>query len=59
MEEEKRVRFVIMQIGNPEMDKLYSEVYCPALKSVGLQPRRIDKDNEGKILKQEIIEKLC
>ena len=47
-----------MQIGNPELDSLYSDVYCPAIKESYLEPKRIDKDNEGNLLKKEIVENI-
>jgi hypothetical protein len=47
--------FVIMQIGNPEMDKVYKNVIEPALASCGLDPKRVDKHNEGRLLKSEIV----
>lgn len=53
-----RKAFVIMQIGNTELDKLYSDVYYPAIKESNLEPKRIDKDNEGNLLKKEIVENI-
>lgn len=48
--------FVIMPIGNPEMDKIYNEVYVPVLeKKCGLKVKRIDKHNTGGLLKSEIV----
>lgn len=52
------IAFVIMQVGNAELDKLYSEVYIPAIKATNLEPKRIDLDNEGNLLKKEIIENI-
>jgi len=52
--ENKRIAFVIMQIGNSELDKIYSEIFIPVIKSINLEPKRIDQDNEGKLLKKEI-----
>lgn len=46
--------FVIMQIGNTQLDKLWQEVYCPVIKECGLDPKRVDKHNEGRILQSEI-----
>jgi len=48
--------FVIMQIGNPEMDNIYNKIIYPSLKSCGLEPRRVDKHEEGDLLKSEIVE---
>ncbi len=50
--------FVIMQIGNEEMDRLWNEVYDPVLRRVGLSPRRADKDDDGTPLYSQIIESL-
>jgi nucleoside 2-deoxyribosyltransferase len=54
----KSIAFVIMQIGNEELDKIYTEVFVPAIIKANLDPKRIDKDNEGKLLKSEIVEYL-
>lgn len=48
--------FVVMQIGNPELDRVYADVICAALRGAGLEPRRVDKHNEGDLLKSEIIQ---
>lgn len=50
-----RQAFVIMQIGNPDIDIVYKDAIVPALKSCGLNPRRVDKHNEGSLLKSEIV----
>lgn len=50
--------FVIMQIGDKELDRVYNEVYYPALKESNLMPCRIDKDNKGYILKKEITDNI-
>ena len=47
--------FIIMQIGNPEMDRICDHVIVPAVQAAGLTPRRVDRDNEGDLLKAEII----
>ncbi len=52
----QRIAFVIMQIGNPLLDEIYTEVYIPAIKAAKLAPKRIDQDNEGQLLKKEIID---
>jgi hypothetical protein len=36
--------FIIMQIGNPELDTVYEEVFVPALKACGLEAKRVDKE---------------
>lgn len=57
MSETKKV-FVIMQIGNKELDSVFNKIIIPAFKEVDLtlEVLRVDKDNEGGILKREIIE---
>jgi hypothetical protein len=47
--------FVIMQIGNPDLDNVFREVFVPAAKNSGLDPKRVDKHNEGRLLKSEIV----
>lgn len=54
--EEQGIAFVIMQIGNPDLDKIYTDIFRPAIESTGLDPRRIDQDNSGNLLKKEIVE---
>lgn len=46
--------FVIMQIGNSELDKIWREVYCPVIKKFNLEPKRVDRHNEGKLINSEI-----
>lgn len=48
--------FVVMQIGDPELDQLFDRVILPAIESVGLQATRVDRDNEGSLLVSEILE---
>ena len=48
--------FVVMQIGDSELDHLFETVIQPAIEAVGLQAKRADRDNEGGLLKSEIIE---
>lgn len=47
--------FVIMQIGDAELDALYENQIAPALESAGLTPRRVDRHNSGQLLKSEIV----
>ncbi|MGH7286642.1 MAG: hypothetical protein ACREI8_01310 [Myxococcota bacterium] len=47
--------FVIMQIGNPELDRIYEQVVAPALRACGVEPRRVDRHNRGGLLVTEII----
>src|SRR5436190_23142517 len=44
-----------MQIGSSDLDNVYREVFAQALSACGLQPKRVDKHNEGKLLKPEIV----
>ncbi len=44
-----------MQIGNSDLDVVCNEAIVPALKSCGLDPKRVDKHNEGRLLKSEIV----
>ena len=44
-----------MQIGNPELDRVCEQVIVPALQARGLDPKRVDKHNQGGLLKSEIV----
>ena len=44
-----------MQIGNTDLDNVFTEVFVPASKNAGLDPKRVDKHNEGRLLKSEIV----
>ncbi len=46
--------FVIMPIGNEELEKVWKSIYLPAILESKLEPRRVDKHNEGKLLNSEI-----
>lgn len=48
--------FVVMQIGDSELDELFERVIQPAIESVGLQAKRVDRHNEGGLLKSEIVQ---
>lgn len=48
--------FIIMQIGNADLDKVCKDAIVPALAAAGLQPYRVDKHNQGGLLKSEIIQ---
>jgi hypothetical protein len=47
--------FVIMQIGNPELDLVYERAIVPALMACGYEPRRVDRHGRGGLLVSEII----
>ena len=51
-----RQAFIIMRIGNPELDAVCKEVIVPALKKCDFDPKRVDKHNVGRLLKSEIVE---
>jgi len=48
--------FVIMQIGNPELDKIWQSVYMPVIGDLKMKPCRIDKHNEGRFLMSEVVD---
>jgi hypothetical protein len=50
-----RQAFIIIQIGNPDLDMACRDAIVPALKSCNLDPKRVDKHNEGRLLKSEIV----
>ncbi len=47
--------FIIMQIGNSELDKVCEDSILPALRANDPDPKRVDKHNQGGLLKNEII----
>ena len=47
--------FVIMQIGNRELEGVYEKAIASAIQACGLSPKRVDKHNKGGLLKSEII----
>lgn len=47
---------MIMQIGNSEMDEVHDQVIAPAIAAAGLMSRRVDRHNEGDLLKSEIVQ---
>lgn len=49
------IGFIIMQIGNGELDQVCEKAIVPAVQACGLDARRVDKHNEGGLLKSEII----
>lgn len=46
--------FVIMQIGNKEMDNIWKDVFVPAIRENNLEPKRVDKHDEGRFLGSQI-----
>jgi hypothetical protein len=47
--------FVIMQIGNAELDRVYDRAIAPAIEDCGLRARRVDRHNQGGLLHSEIV----
>jgi hypothetical protein len=47
--------FVIMQIGDPELDLVYERAFAPALVACGVEPSRVDRHNRGGLLLSEIM----
>lgn len=43
-----------MQIGNKSLDKMFEEIYLPIVRECGLRLFRVDKDNEGDLIKKTI-----
>ncbi len=50
--------FVIMQIGDVEMDKIWTNVYLPVIQDFKFDPRRIDRHNTGRFLMSEVVDLL-
>ena len=48
--------FIIMQIGEPALDDVCDEAFVPAIVDAGLTPRRVDRHNQGDLLKSEVVE---
>jgi hypothetical protein len=48
--------FVIMQIGNPQLEGVFERAIVPALAACGLAARRVDRHNRGGLLPVEIIQ---
>lgn len=49
------IGFIIMQIGNADLDAVCEQAIVPAIEDAALEARRVDKHNEGQLLKSEII----
>ena len=49
------IGFIIMQIGNEHLDSVCANAIVPAVEACGFEARRVDKHNEGGLLKSEII----
>jgi hypothetical protein len=46
--------FIIMQFGDPQLDQIHDQVFRPAITACDLDPKRVDKHNQGGLLKSEI-----
>lgn len=44
--------FIIMQIGDQDLDYVCDRAIVPALEAAGLEPRRVDRHNTGDLLKE-------
>lgn len=49
------IGFIIMQIGNEDLDRACASAIVPAIESAQLEAKRVDKHNQGGLLKSEII----
>jgi len=47
--------FVIMQIGDADLEEIYRRAIIPALEHAGLAPHRVDTHNRGGVLASEIV----
>lgn len=47
--------FIIMQIGSAELDDICAKCIVPAIEVCGMSAKRVDKHNQGGLLKSEII----
>ena len=50
-----KTAFIIMQIGNSTLDHICEKAIVPALAKCGFEAKRVDKHNQGGLLKSEII----
>jgi nucleoside 2-deoxyribosyltransferase len=48
--------FIIMQIGDSELDAICDEAIVPAIEAAGFAARRVDPHNAGDLLKSEIVQ---
>lgn len=46
--------FVIMKFGDADLDSVYDNAIKPAIEVCGLEPKRVDQDNFGQLVKKEI-----
>jgi len=50
--------FVIMPIGRPDTDLIWTQVYAPSAKACGLNPQRSDTREDGRPLPTQIRERI-
>lgn len=48
--------FIIMQIGDTQLDTVCDAVFIPAIAEAGFVARRVDRHNAGDLLKSEIVQ---
>jgi hypothetical protein len=46
--------FVIQPFDDDKFDKRYVDIFCPAIKSAGIEPYRVDKDPETRVVIDKI-----
>ena len=47
--------FVVMQLGNDEMESVFEQAIAPAFEACGLEPRRSDLNTQGGLIQSEVI----
>jgi hypothetical protein len=47
--------FIVMQIGDAELEAMCDAAMVPAIEAAGFAPRRVDRHNVGDLLKSEIV----
>jgi hypothetical protein len=48
--------FIIMQIGDGQLDGVCDQALIPAIEAAGFAARRVDRHNAGDLLKGEIVQ---
>jgi hypothetical protein len=48
--------FIIMQIGDEQLERVCDEAICTAISDAGFSARRVDRHNAGDLLKSEIVQ---
>ena len=47
--------FIISAFGDEDCDKIYEKIYVPLCEKLNLKPIRLDKDNNGSLVMNQII----